>query len=60
MKVVNEGGKTLIRVLKRQLILSESQKYVCDTVVLKGALHVVYFGLQKHLNGQYFISSRFR
>lgn len=46
-------------VLKMQLILSESQKSLWPLSWRGITLHIVYFGLQKHLNGQYFISSRF-
>ncbi len=46
-------------VLKMQLILSESQKSMWQLSWRGITLHIVYFGLQKHLNGQYFISSRF-
>lgn len=46
-------------VLKMQLILSESQKSLWKLSWRGITLHIVYFGLQKHLNGQYFISSRF-
>lgn len=46
-------------VLKMLLILSESQNSLWQLSWRGITLHVVYFGLRKHLNGQYFLSSRF-